>query len=277
MKDLFGILPNPDEAYDNAPQLAVDTTLLNNIRKDLTGMGSTREANARSNVRKSVNDSQSQARRQIQAGGANPATAIAQSNQVDNRVADSMVEGEQMIMEQDLTMEDNAKQRFDQEYQRVDGITNQNKLARETAREDAKLARKQIGANIAGAVGGEVLSSMFASKGLADMVGEEGVSSEGESDVDSTYRGPDADFNQNEPITSKAVGAMHEGSYTVEEGDTLADIASRYGTSVDELSQFNFIDDPNGIEVGQKLNIFDPTNRAEIPVPSISNLQNRYE
>lgn len=283
MKDLFGILPNADDAYDNAPQLAVDTTLLNSIRKDLTGMGSTREANARSSVRRSVDESQSQAKRQVQAGGANSATAIAQSNQIDKNVAGSMVEGEQMIMEQDLAMEEHAKERFDQEYRRVDGVQSQNKVARETAREEAKLARNQIKAGIAGSVGGEVLSSMFASKGLSDMFSDgegpsAGAQAVGEaSEVDSSFRGPDVDFNMNKPIEGKAVGKMLEGSYTVQEGDTLADIASSYGTSVDELSQFNFIDDPNAIQVGQKLNILDPTSHSEIPVPNVSQLQNRYQ
>lgn len=41
--------------------------------------------------------------------------------------------------------------------------------------------------------------------------------------------------------------------YTVKSGDTLSEIATRYGTSVSELAKINGIKDPNLIRVGQKI------------------------
>ena len=47
------------------------------------------------------------------------------------------------------------------------------------------------------------------------------------------------------------------GQYTVQEGDTLAGIASRHGTSIDELARLNEIEDPNLIRTGQTLELPD--------------------
>lgn len=44
-------------------------------------------------------------------------------------------------------------------------------------------------------------------------------------------------------------------SYTVQPGDTLAEIARRFGTTVDVLVQANGIADPDRIAVGQELQI----------------------
>lgn len=41
--------------------------------------------------------------------------------------------------------------------------------------------------------------------------------------------------------------------YTVNPGDTLFSIAQRYGTSVQNLITFNYLDDPNLIYPGQRL------------------------
>ncbi len=46
--------------------------------------------------------------------------------------------------------------------------------------------------------------------------------------------------------------------YTVQSGDTLGDIAQKYGISVDTLEQANGISDPNLISVGQTLNVPQP-------------------
>lgn len=45
------------------------------------------------------------------------------------------------------------------------------------------------------------------------------------------------------------------GSYTVQSGDTLSDIASRYGTSYEVLAQLNGISNPNDIYVGQTIRL----------------------
>jgi LysM repeat protein len=41
--------------------------------------------------------------------------------------------------------------------------------------------------------------------------------------------------------------------YTVKSGDTLSEIAEKYGTSVDQLVEWNDIEDPDVIQKGQKL------------------------
>lgn len=50
-------------------------------------------------------------------------------------------------------------------------------------------------------------------------------------------------------------------TYTVKRGDTLSEIALKYGTTVNTLVQLNGIRNPNLIYVGQKINI--PTSNAE--------------
>lgn len=58
---------------------------------------------------------------------------------------------------------------------------------------------------------------------------------------------------------SSAQGAMQDlaggGDYLVQPGDTLTDIASRLGTSVDNLARSNGIVDPNVIRSGQVLHL----------------------
>lgn len=44
-------------------------------------------------------------------------------------------------------------------------------------------------------------------------------------------------------------------SYTVQAGDTLSRIASRFGVTIDEIAEANNIENPNEIEVGQVLTI----------------------
>ena len=43
------------------------------------------------------------------------------------------------------------------------------------------------------------------------------------------------------------------GTYTVQAGDTLYDIAQRFGVSVEEIMEANEITDPTALSVGQKL------------------------
>lgn len=54
---------------------------------------------------------------------------------------------------------------------------------------------------------------------------------------------------------------LQNGIYTVQAGDTLAMIASRFGVSLDQIVQVNGIADPNQLEVGQLLQI--PTVSSE--------------
>ncbi|MGK2854433.1 MAG: LysM peptidoglycan-binding domain-containing protein [Microbacteriaceae bacterium] len=46
-----------------------------------------------------------------------------------------------------------------------------------------------------------------------------------------------------------------DGNYTIQAGDTLGDIAARYGTTVEALAAANGISDPNSISAGATLNI----------------------
>ncbi|MDD2685245.1 MAG: peptidoglycan DD-metalloendopeptidase family protein [Gallionella sp.] len=57
-------------------------------------------------------------------------------------------------------------------------------------------------------------------------------------------------------------------THTVQKGDTLYSIAFNYGLDYHELAQFNGIDDPNRIQVGQQLKLF-PSAAARVPVSEI--------
>lgn len=55
--------------------------------------------------------------------------------------------------------------------------------------------------------------------------------------------------------------------YYVQEGDTLSDIARRYGVSLDELIRVNNLQDPNRLSVGQQLWIPLPLEPTATPSP----------
>ncbi len=55
--------------------------------------------------------------------------------------------------------------------------------------------------------------------------------------------------------------------YIVQEGDTLYDIALRYGVTVEQLIEANDITDPNRLSVGQELFIPAPLEPTAIPSP----------
>ena len=62
------------------------------------------------------------------------------------------------------------------------------------------------------------------------------------------YVGADLPNNEEKPITG-------EGTYIVKEGDTLSGIASKYGTTYQELARINNIANPDVIYTGQVLKI----------------------
>ena len=49
--------------------------------------------------------------------------------------------------------------------------------------------------------------------------------------------------------------AGHAASVTVKPGETLSDIAARYGVSINSLMRLNGLRDPNFVQVGQRLQI----------------------
>lgn len=55
--------------------------------------------------------------------------------------------------------------------------------------------------------------------------------------------------------------------YIVQEGDTLSDIAQRYGVDLDKLIEVNNLQDPNRLSVGQKLWIPVPLEPTATPSP----------
>lgn len=57
-------------------------------------------------------------------------------------------------------------------------------------------------------------------------------------------------------INDKELSNIYGGSilpYIVEKGDTLADIANKFNCTIEELQKWNKIEDPNIINIGQKL------------------------
>lgn len=64
------------------------------------------------------------------------------------------------------------------------------------------------------------------------------------------------DYNAIQAIVNSKSGAIQSAVYyTVQSGDTLSGIASRYGTTYQHLAQINGISNPNLIYAGQKIRI----------------------
>lgn len=58
--------------------------------------------------------------------------------------------------------------------------------------------------------------------------------------------------------------------YTIQEGDTLSEIAQIFGVSVDDLISYNAISNPDAIQAGQVLKVPSPVNPAATTAPSTS-------
>ena len=78
-------------------------------------------------------------------------------------------------------------------------------------------------------------------------------------------------------LTGCGVSSRHisyEGQtdkYTVVRGDTLGEIANRYATSIDQLTELNYLDDPNILELGQTLVV--PATLTSRSNPTIRGIQ----
>jgi lysostaphin len=74
-----------------------------------------------------------------------------------------------------------------------------------------------------------------------------------------------------EPATPKVAAPSASAAYEVKPGDTLAAIASNYGTSVSELVKANNLSDPNQLRISQKLIIpVAKVERSAVTQPTIA-------
>lgn len=67
------------------------------------------------------------------------------------------------------------------------------------------------------------------------------------------------------PVATSVVGStttlpLFEEMYTIQEGDTLFEIAQAFGVTMDNLISYNAISDPDAIKAGQVLKVPAPAN-----------------
>jgi len=271
--NLFGLLPDPAEAERNAPQLPLDSNLLTSLQERLSGLDETQQETIRDRFRTATNRSVSDSRRSLDQVN-NSATAIAGNQQLSRNQQQGLVDGEQLITEQDIQLRETAQDRFNQEFARQDERRAENKIAREKAREDAKLARKQIGFNLATSVLGAGISAVAgpeAGAGTKNILNSFGSNNQPTSTpLEAEDNVPDLVLNNEEtrdvftPQNDQAairtpqrrsLSGLVNGQITVQSGDTLSGIAERAGLTVEQLIRINGIQDPNQIEPGQLLRI----------------------
>src|SRR5829696_726098 len=64
------------------------------------------------------------------------------------------------------------------------------------------------------------------------------------------------------PVTGGAPVATADAFYTVKRGDTLYSIALEHGADYREVAQWNSLDDPSRLSVGQVLRVTAPAQQA---------------
>lgn len=78
------------------------------------------------------------------------------------------------------------------------------------------------------------------------------------------------------PAPSKPAPASQEGTYTVKRGDTLYSIALEHGADYREVAQWNSLDDPTKLSIGQVLRVTPPEmRRVEVGKTSPSRIESR--
>jgi len=70
------------------------------------------------------------------------------------------------------------------------------------------------------------------------------------------------------PVATTSPTLVSRETYTVQDGDTLASIAARLGTTVDALAAANHLSDPNLIVVGQVLSLSGGTASPTVQTPT---------
>lgn len=80
---------------------------------------------------------------------------------------------------------------------------------------------------------------------------------------------------QNHPVTSQQ-NTSQPTTYTVQSGDSLSMIASRFNTSYEQLAQLNNISNPNRIYVGQRLQIKGSTGATTTTTVKTTSSQTSY-
>jgi LysM repeat protein len=83
--------------------------------------------------------------------------------------------------------------------------------------------------------------------------------------TDTPTPAPPTDTPAPSPVPTQANTPVPPTKYTVRSGDTLADIADRYGTTIERIQQFNDMGDSDVIQVGQVLLI---PNSGSTPNPT---------
>jgi len=84
-------------------------------------------------------------------------------------------------------------------------------------------------------------------------------------------RRPPAAAAKPKPPAAQPAGqaAARPGSYAVKRGDTLYSIALEHGVDYRELAQWNKIDDPSKIRIGQELRVTAPEDKSGVQVGSV--------
>ena len=69
-----------------------------------------------------------------------------------------------------------------------------------------------------------------------------------------------------EAKTATAVAEVKPGFYAVKKGDTLYSIALEHGQSYRDMAAWNYIEDPNRIQIGQQLRVIPPEGATAVAV-----------
>lgn len=248
--DLFGVLPDPDKAYNEAPQLPLDMNLLSSLREDLVGLNSGEKQAMRDGFQNQMETGREQAQIQIEQSAPNASVAIASNDRLNQQLAQSTFEMESRINDTDIALEREAKDRYRNEYVRLNEIEGQNKIARETAKANADLARKQGLVNFGSKILGTAVDLAINPIGIAEkFTGEKGGVAGEKLDVSSMFKATNVE-DMFDPIGKLST---HSFLHEIEDGDTIESVAERYNMSVDAVAKLNGFDNYNTFEIGKQI------------------------